>query len=53
MKVAVIAKLSLLAVNTAVAQTYPDRSIRLLVGFAAGGPTDIAARVGGDRLTEA
>ena len=36
----------------AAAQTWPDKPIRLLVGFAAGGPTDIAARVVGDRLAE-
>jgi len=37
----------------AAAQTYPDRPIRLLVGFAASGPADISARVLGDRFTEA
>jgi tripartite-type tricarboxylate transporter receptor subunit TctC len=43
----------LLMMAPAAAQTYPDRPIRLLVGFAAGGPADISARVLGDRFTEA
>jgi tripartite-type tricarboxylate transporter receptor subunit TctC len=32
---------------------YPDKPIRVLVGFAAGGPADVAARVVGERLSEA
>ena len=43
----------LLMVVPVAAQTYPDRPIRLLVGFAAGGPADISARVLGDRFAEA
>jgi tripartite-type tricarboxylate transporter receptor subunit TctC len=35
------------------AQAYPDKPIRLLVGFAPARPADIAARVLGEKLTEA
>jgi tripartite-type tricarboxylate transporter receptor subunit TctC len=34
------------------AQAYPSRPIRLIVGFPAGGPTDITARVMGQWLSE-
>jgi tripartite-type tricarboxylate transporter receptor subunit TctC len=42
----------LLAADPAVAQgTYPDRAIRIFVGFPAGGPPDIAARLLAERLS--
>jgi tripartite-type tricarboxylate transporter receptor subunit TctC len=34
------------------AQTYPTKSVRLIVAFAAGGPNDIVARLIGQWLTE-
>ena len=34
------------------AQTYPSRPVRVIVGFPAGGPTDITARLIGQWLSE-
>ena len=34
------------------AQQYPNKPIRLVVGFAAGGPSDVSARTIGQKLTE-
>jgi tripartite-type tricarboxylate transporter receptor subunit TctC len=44
---------ALLAVTAgACAQQYPSKPIRIVIGFAAGGPSDVGARVIGQKLTE-
>jgi tripartite-type tricarboxylate transporter receptor subunit TctC len=48
---ALIAALAI-AQGTADSQTYPNRIVRIVVPFPAGGPTDILARVLGQRLSE-
>ena len=49
------AALSLATVATpSLAQSkYPDRPVKIIVGFAPGGPTDIVARLIGSRLEKA
>lgn len=39
-----------LLAGAAQAQTYPDKPVRLVVGFSAGGPTDLPARFIAERL---
>jgi tripartite-type tricarboxylate transporter receptor subunit TctC len=48
---ALIAGLCASALSTqAVAQKYPTRPVKIMVGFSAGGPVDVVARIVGDRL---
>lgn len=48
---ALIAALAMFAAdNSAVAQNYPDRTVKIVVGYAPGGPIDIVARLMGDKL---
>ena len=39
-----------LPLTQAVAQKYPVRPVKIMVGFSAGGPVDVVARIIGDRL---
>ena len=40
-----------IATRSALAQSWPDRPVRFIVPFAAGGPTDAIARIVGERLS--
>jgi tripartite-type tricarboxylate transporter receptor subunit TctC len=51
---ALVAALPAVAAGSAIAQTsYPDKPIRIIVGFAAAGPADLTARVIGEKFTDA
>ena len=47
-----ISFIALMAFALAQAQTYPNKPVRIIVPFAAGGPTDAMARILAQKLTE-
>ena len=47
---ALLAALAVLFANAAVAQDFPNRAIRIVVGFPAGGPSDVPARLIAEKL---
>ncbi len=49
---ALAALLSVAAAGPALAQTWPEKPIRIVVGFAAGGFTDVLARLVGQKLAD-
>ncbi len=50
-KLAAFAAASVFAAQAAFAQTYPERSITMIVPFAAGGPTDTVGRLIAERMS--
>lgn len=49
---ALISAALVLGIGTAAAQTFPSKSVRIVVGFAPGGNTDVVARILAQRLGE-
>jgi tripartite-type tricarboxylate transporter receptor subunit TctC len=48
----IVAAATLLACGAAMAQSYPSKPVRMIVGFPPGGGTDVVARVLAQKLTE-
>jgi tripartite-type tricarboxylate transporter receptor subunit TctC len=53
LQILLAAVLVLCGVPTASAQNYPNRPVRVVVGFPAGGPTDVIARMVSQKLADA
>lgn len=51
MKRWIVAAIAALAAGSAAGQTFPNKTIAIVVPFAAGGPTDIIARLVGESMT--
>lgn len=51
-RAALAALASMALAAPATAQTYPDKPIRMIIAFAAGGPTDVVGRLLAPRLSE-
>jgi tripartite-type tricarboxylate transporter receptor subunit TctC len=49
---AIIASLAIPVPALAQAQAYPDKPVKVFVGFSAGGPTDVVARMFGERASQ-
>jgi len=47
-----LALLAAIGLGSATAQTYPSKSIRIVVPFPAGGPTDVLSRIIGQKMAE-
>jgi len=52
MVVAIACVFATLSAAPSFAQGYPNKSVRVIVGFAAGGPTDVIARIVSQKLSE-
>jgi len=50
--VAIACVFATLSAAPSFAQGYPNKSVRVIVGFAAGGPTDVIARIVSQKLSE-